>query len=211
MSMTREEYYQQWTQMPRPASEWQTNEYELNHKGRKAASDYITGGSILEVACGIGVDYPLYKAKGISYFGVDITPKFIEEAQRRGVPCQVADALKLPFPDRSFDAVYSKDFLLHLPPGDWRKALAEMARVARDKILIVDHGWENKTRYLLAEQYKSTEGKELLFFNNVYKKVDVEEYMASLGFDLEVSQVVSLCTSFDHLQLDTLTVFVRRK
>jgi ubiquinone/menaquinone biosynthesis C-methylase UbiE len=216
MSLTRQEasayYFKQWQDMPGNVEEWQNNKSERNHPGRTLAATFIPSKtSLLEVACGIGVDYPLYQSKDVAYFGVDITPKFILEAQRRGVPCEVGDALHLHFKDYSFDNVYSKDLLLHLPPGDWKQALSEMARVTRNQILILDHSWEPQTRYLLAEQYHSPNGRELVFFNNVYKTDEVKAYMDTLGFDMATYQTGSASIGSICVQMNILTVFTRRK
>jgi SAM-dependent methyltransferase len=47
---------------------------------------------------------------------------------------EVCDAGRLPFPDRSFDAVLSVRLLTHLE--GWREALAEMCRVARHAVIV---------------------------------------------------------------------------
>ena len=44
------------------------------------------------------------------------------------------DAGRLPFPDRSFDAVLAVRLLTHL--DDWRQALAEMCRVAASAVIV---------------------------------------------------------------------------
>ncbi len=47
-----------------------------------------------------------------------------------------ADALDLPFQDASFDLVVSLDVLEHIPPGDRRRFLAELERVAARALII---------------------------------------------------------------------------
>ena len=198
--------------MPGAPSEWQTSYSELHHPGREIAAALVPdGSSLLEVACGIGVDYPLYKSKGVNYFGVDITQKFIDEAKRNGVPCQIGDALKLPFPSNSYDSVYCKDLLVHLPPGDWKTALSEMARVCRDRVIILDHAFEDKTRYLLCETYKANEGGgDLYFYNNVYDAKEVQAFMATLGFDMEQHQTGSIVVG-TVVQTNIVTLFTKNK
>jgi ubiquinone/menaquinone biosynthesis C-methylase UbiE len=203
-------YYQQWSSMPGDPSEWQNSCSERNHPGREVAASLVPcGSSLLEVACGIGVDYQRFKDKDVIYFGVDLTEKFITEAKRHSVPCQVADALNLPFPDKSFDSVYCKDLLVHLPPGDWKKVLCEMARVCRDRVIILDHGFEDKTRYLLCETYKAETG-DLYFYNNVYSAKEVEAFMYTLGFCMEQYQTGSLVVG-SVVQANIVTLFTKRK
>lgn len=52
----------------------------------------------------------------------------------RGFAFEVCDADRLPFPDRSFDAVVAVRLLTHLER--WREALAEMCRVARHTVIV---------------------------------------------------------------------------
>ena len=187
------DYFEQWQYLSVAAKDWQNDPSEQQHPGRAKVAELVkaAGNSVLEVACGIGIDYPRYKELGVNYMGVDITPRFIEEAQRRGVPAQVADGRNLPFPDNSFDTVYAKDLFIHLPPNVWRQVLKEMARVARKQVLILDDAWYGRTLYLLREKYHAlVKGKvqELLFYNNLYAEDDFHKEAESLGLTVEVTQ-----------------------
>lgn len=214
MKMTRQQvkdyYYNQWQNMPGAPAEWQNSYSEQHHPGRLIAAGHVPdGSSLLEVACGIGVDYPLYKSKNVDYFGVDRTQKYVDEATRRGVPCKVADALALPFPNQSFDSVYVKDLLVHLPPGDWKTVLSEMARVCRSRVIVLDHAFEDKTRYLLCETYKGN-GGDLFFYNNVYSIEEIEVFMSDLGFCM-VQYPTGSITVGSVVQASIVTVFTKRK
>jgi demethylmenaquinone methyltransferase/2-methoxy-6-polyprenyl-1,4-benzoquinol methylase len=62
--------------------------------------------------------------------GVDFLPEMLELAQRKGVrQTIVADAMKLPFADASFDCVTIAFGLRNME--NWRDALVEMSRVLR--------------------------------------------------------------------------------
>ncbi len=52
----------------------------------------------------------------------------------REIAFEVSDACRLPFPDRSFDAVVAVRLLTHLER--WREALGEMCRVARSAVIV---------------------------------------------------------------------------
>ena len=202
-------YYQQWQDMPGKTEDWQNSIGEQTHPARRIIAEIVqqNGKSVLEVACGIGVDYPRYKQLGIKYFGVDITPKFIEEAKRHGVPCKIASALALPFENGSFDSVYCKDLLLHLPIGDYKIVLKEMTRVSRGPVIVADHIWEQRTRYLLCEQYTSKDAGELIFFNNVYNQKDVQDYMESLGYTMKIHLTGSASIGVNVVQQNIVTEF----
>ena len=62
--------------------------------------------------------------------GIDISPRAIELAHRRGLPnTSVMDGTKLDFPDESFDLVIASDVLEHI--DDEALALREWRRVLR--------------------------------------------------------------------------------
>ena len=101
------------------------------------------GMTLLDCGCGPGtVTIGLAEAVAPGQVeGVDIEPSMIERAitiakERRAekVRFQVANIRDLPFPDGSFDAVYSSAVLEHL--GDPVQALKEMFRVLKPEGLI---------------------------------------------------------------------------
>ena len=62
--------------------------------------------------------------------GVDFVPEMLELAQRKGVRRTIlADAMKLPLPDASFDCVTIAFGLRNME--NWKAALSEMSRVLR--------------------------------------------------------------------------------
>ena len=68
------------------------------------------------------------KLPKVEVIGVDFLPEMVELAQRKGVrQTIVADAMKLPFPDGSFDCVTIAFGLRNME--DWKGALVEMSRV----------------------------------------------------------------------------------
>lgn len=88
---------------------------------------------LLEVGVGTGrISLPLASHVG-SVVGLDLSIAMLRNliAKRRGERVVVlrGDAVRLPFPTASFDAVLGVHFF-HLVPG-WREALVEVARVLR--------------------------------------------------------------------------------
>jgi ubiquinone/menaquinone biosynthesis C-methylase UbiE len=105
-------------------------------------------GKILEVACGTGLNIPMFPA-GSDITAVDLSPNMLEVASTnaaqygRNVNLAVMDAEHLEFPDGSFDTVVSTLSTCTFP--DPVKALQEMKRVCRPNglILLLEHGHSN--------------------------------------------------------------------
>ena len=102
------------------------------------ASGLRPGGSAVDVACGTGsLTRELARAvPSGAVTGIDISPTMLAEARRRTprhrsarVRYVMADALELPMPDASVDAVTIGFGLRNMP--DYRRCLWEMARVVR--------------------------------------------------------------------------------
>ena len=97
-----------------------------------------TASQILDVGCGIGGS-SLYLAEkfGASTEGITLSPVQANRATQRAeaaglsqrVGFQVADALAMPFPDESFDLVWSMESGEHMP--DKQKFLQECYRVLK--------------------------------------------------------------------------------
>jgi ubiquinone/menaquinone biosynthesis C-methylase UbiE len=129
--------------------------------------------SVLNVGCGIATNRDLYSAE---YYGVDVTPKFIEEAHRRGANAQVSSVLHLPFKDNCFDCVCCENLLVHLPPKMWKVALDEMFRVSSVLVALNEPPWTTETVYEIREEYFTVEGT-VRFYLNDYGEDEVLEFL----------------------------------
>jgi ubiquinone/menaquinone biosynthesis C-methylase UbiE len=94
------------------------------------------GKDVLEVGCGIATDGMEFARNGANYVGIDLTPKSIELAKERfnlfnvAGKFEVANAEEsLPFPDDSFDHVYSFGVIHHSPVPE--RIVQEIYRVLR--------------------------------------------------------------------------------
>lgn len=112
-------------------------------------------GKILDVACGTGENFPLYK-NNLEITAIDLSPGMLEIAGRRAeklelnIDLRIMDAESLLFPDRSFDTVVSAMSTCTFPEPI--QALHEIKRVCRrdGRILLLEHGlssWELFGRY----------------------------------------------------------------
>ncbi len=91
------------------------------------------GLKILDVGCGIGVtDRPLCGDFG-EIHGVDIAPGVIEKAKKNNptVQYQLYDGMRLPFPDGSFDLVFTICVMQCVPSDQWGNFTGEMRRVLK--------------------------------------------------------------------------------
>lgn len=93
------------------------------------------GRDLLEIGVGAGTDFTNWVRHGARAVGVDLTEAGVELTRERlaleGLDAKVlvADAEHLPFPDASFDIVYSYGVLHHTP--NTARAFAEVHRVLR--------------------------------------------------------------------------------
>jgi ubiquinone/menaquinone biosynthesis C-methylase UbiE len=89
----------------------------------------------LDVACGTG--FLTQHLRG-DIVGLDQSASMLAEATTRlpHVTLLQGDALSLPFPDHSFDRVFTSFFYCHLEETDRRRFLAEARRVAHELVIV---------------------------------------------------------------------------
>jgi len=93
--------------------------------------------SVLEIACGSANDFRFLDAYGIArhldYTGIDLCEANVRNAAAMfpAARFSVANALELPFPDKSFDLCFVHDLFEHLSVAAMEQALAELGRVTR--------------------------------------------------------------------------------
>jgi SAM-dependent methyltransferase len=143
----------------------------------RAFADFPSGAGrdVLEIGVGMGADHAEWaKAGPRSLTGVDLTPRSIGYARRhlsaQGLASRIelADAEALPFPDDSFDIVYSWGVLHHTP--NTPLAIAEVHRVLRPggcaKVMIYHS--RSLTGYMLWLRYGLLAGKPFTRLSDIY-------------------------------------------
>ena len=131
---------------------WSSGDYpEVAHLIESAAehlvrvADVQAGQDVLDVATGSGNVALIAAQRGAHVTGLDLTPELLEAARRRasesGVECQwiEGDAEQLPFPDASFDRVFSAFGTMFAPRHE--VAAAELVRVAKAGGTIAVAAW----------------------------------------------------------------------
>ena len=114
------------------------------------------GKQVLEIGLGQGADSEQLIRRGARWSGVDLTDESVRRVEARlrlhDLPFEAlkqGSALALPYPDASFDMVFSHGVLHHIP--DIERAQAEIARVLRpggQLVLMVYARWS--LNYLVA-------------------------------------------------------------
>lgn len=97
-----------------------------------------SGAEVLEICCGAGRVAPSLVRGGNRVTAVDLSEACIRHAVERQTPVdfRVADALHLPFADRSFDVVCVFGNSLGVFYSKRREVLAEMVRVCRQRLVL---------------------------------------------------------------------------
>jgi len=115
-----------------------------------AEFDRWAGHRVLEAGVGLGTDFVRFARAGADLHGVDLTEESVRLVRRRleleglDADVRVADVERLPYPDASFDLVYSWGVLHHTP--DPPAAVAEVRRLVRPGgeariMLYARHSW----------------------------------------------------------------------
>jgi SAM-dependent methyltransferase len=150
-----------------------------------AVRPLVDEATVLNVCGGSGMDAEFIARLGARVVVADISPgaarRARERARRHGFELivVVADAERLPFPDRSVDLVYVHDGLHHLE--DPLIGLAEMARVARVAVSVNEPARAAATR--LAVRLRLSEEREEA--GNEVARVDpdaITSTLEALGF-----------------------------
>lgn len=185
-----------------------TEQLEAQARARYELEPYIfefarfdegRGRDVLEIGVGMGADHLEWaKESPRSLTGVDLTPRAIELTRTRldayGLTSTLdcGDAEYLPFPDESFDIVYSWGVLHHSP--DTPRAIAEVHRVLRPggvARVMIYHRW-SITGYLLWLRYGMLAGRGL---SDVYAR-----FLESPGTKAyTVEEAKRMFAAFDHV------------
>lgn len=127
--------------------------------------------SVLDVGCGTGAMCQVFKEHGLIVAGCDQSSAMIKQSKRltsSSITYIEADVLHgLPFPDDSFDLVVAS-FVAHGMTTDNRlKLYAQMNRIARNDVLLVDYG---STRHGLSDILEYLEKGDYFNFIKVIDK-----------------------------------------
>lgn len=188
-------YFEQWQKFV-PQGGFMFADAHINHPARITYTKLISDCSktVLDVGCGVCVDYSRFHNANVEYFGLDITPKYLEMANTKfGVPKNhlfLGNILALPFSDLHFDSVYENGMLEHLPPETWRQAVEEMVRVSKKQVILVFFIPLCKEQTIYQKQ-----AAWQIFWGHQYGEVEITSFLSSFNLKIEVMAPINSLTN----------------
>lgn len=133
--------------------------------------------SILDIPCGLAVDYDAFKRScpEMHYVGIDMLPMFVDRLTQRGVQAMVGKIQDIPCPDSSFEVVYARHILEHL--DTYKDAFKEMVRVAQREVIVVFFIKPNGTGI---DRVIPIEVDGLPVNHNRYSKAKIEAFLKTI-------------------------------
>jgi len=156
--------------------------------GRFLRPEVVSDKEVLEVGCGMGTHAALLAQAGARLTCIDLTEQAVERTRRRfeifnlAGEVRRADAESLPFPDASFDMVWSWGVIHH--SSSMEKCLLEITRVLRTggRLLLMVYYRPSLVYYLHAGFIRG-----ILLGQLLYRSLEQIYTVASDGFYARVS------------------------
>lgn len=130
---------------------------------------------ILDVPCGLCVDFKGFNAAGLDYLGVDITPLFVKRATDLGISVLLGRIQDIPCAESSVDVTVSRHILEHLP--SYEDAITQLIRVAKNEVVII---------FFRKPSTIETDSKIIVdyvdgfpIYHNIYSKSKLEKFLTS--------------------------------
>ncbi len=171
---------------------------------------YIKNGErVLDLGCGNGRLFELFRGKNIEYTGVDFSEKLIEKAREKyGEHFQVADILSLPCTQKinktidgnknsvgcqglpllnnSFDSVWSIAVLHHIPSKELRlKALEEVRRVLKPGGKVIMTCWYLFRPFFCKDILISPKKLKIQRYYHAFTRRELKKLFEKAGFKIE--------------------------
>jgi len=108
-----------------------------DRKVKEYLLDLPQGASILDVPCGTGRFFWFYRERGFKALGIDISPDMLIKARERAggnIKVKVGSIFNMEI-SKVFDVVLCIRFLNLVESEDFRRALVEMQRVAKSRVI----------------------------------------------------------------------------
>jgi hypothetical protein len=109
---------------------------------QQAVEDFVSEGPVLDIPLGTGRYVPIYRRKGLEFFGVDLSRDMLSVAEQTNgtLPCAQGSILSQPCDDEVYATAVCTRLMDWLCPSDMIAAINELRRVARTLIVTIRHG-----------------------------------------------------------------------
>lgn len=138
-----------------------------------------SGTDVLSVGSGTGTDAVLLRDAGKEVVCLDASEEMVAATTKLGFSSIYGNFSNLPFPEKTFDAVWAYTSLLHVPKSEMSQALTEISRVLKPSGTFALGLIEGDT-----EEYKKSSGVDLPRFFSFYRKAEVVDLCNTHGFTL---------------------------
>lgn len=157
----------------------------------------VAGQRVLDYGCGHGMAAVVLARRGAAVTACDLSPGYLAEVRARArangvvVNCIAADGECLPFPDRSFDAVWGHAILHHL---DVPTAARELRRVLRPGgVAVMCEPWGGNPLLRVARRWLPYPGKERTPDEEPLRPVQLRQLRAAFGrVEVEGHQLLAM-------------------
>lgn len=144
----------------------------------------ILGGKrVLEAGCNIGNNLSEFPVD-FDVNGLDMNEKALNKCKEKypSFKFEKGSVLEIPFPDSSFDVVFTRGVLIHISPDNIEKSTAELLRVSKKWVFNLEYfGEDNK-------MIKWKRGDDLLWYRNMKERW--KSFKVEIISDVEVPEKI---------------------
>lgn len=141
------------------------------------------GGSILDAGCGPGTDSDYIQTKGYSVFGVDVSDKMVDLAQKKNpkVHFEKADIRELNFKIETFDGILASFSIIHIPKQDLLPTFLGFNKILKNGGVIYVSIQEGKSEEIIVDEPLKPDEK---IFLNIISAEDLRKLLKDTGFEI---------------------------
>ena len=149
---------------------------------------YIKDGErVLDLGCGNGRLFELFKNKKVKYIGIDSSEKLIKKAKEKyGNYFQIAGIFSLPFSDDYFDSIWVIAVFHHIPSQELQlKALKEIGRVLKKNGKIIMTCWYLFRPFFRKDILISPKKLKVQRYYRAFTKKELKKLFEKTGFKVK--------------------------
>jgi hypothetical protein len=121
--------------------------------------------SICEAGCNIGNNLAsMPRDFSVSGFDLNKHALSITKSRYPDFDFKLGSIVDIPFPDNSFDLVFTRGVLIHIPESDLDKAMSELMRISKKWIFNLEYYGEDE------KMIEWKRGDDLLWYRNMKKR-----------------------------------------